>query len=190
MAASMKKQMSEKKESSKGGPNVAGDITSSMFDKSDALAALLKQHAKGVSVRLLESEYDVTQEVTFSAKAGLAIPEHDGLPVYPKIDLEKREIVFDFVPLAEKNKKAKEGKEEKQENPQAEKIAGLFLSTARYQMVFDNFAISSAYVENAKTGKRVAITPTPLGSLTLVDFPFLTALAMEKDGFRVVLKYR
>ena len=190
MAAAMRKQMSEKKESSKGGPNVAGDITKSIFDKTDALSALLNKSAKGVTIRLLESEYDVTQEVTFSAPAGAPIPTHDGLPVFPSIDTTKKAIIFDFVPLAEKNKKKQEGKEEKKENPQAEKIAGLFLSTARYQVVLDNFAVTSAFIENAKTGKRVAITPTPLGNLTMVDFPFLTALSMEKDGFRLLLKYR
>ena len=190
MAAAMKKQMSEKKESSKGGGNVAGDITKSVYDKTDDLAALLREHAKGVSIRLLESEYDVTQEVTFSAPAGAPISSFDGLPVFPKINTTKKEIVFDFVPLAEKNKKKEEGKEAKKENPQAEKLAALFLSTARYQIVFDNFMVNSAYVENAKTGKRVKISTTPLGSLTLVDFPFLTALSMEKDGFRVILNYR
>ncbi len=209
LAAAMRKQVNEKKESGPkaGGDNVAGDLMKSTFEKSDALASMLKQHATDVSVRTIESEYDTTQEVRFSAKWNAPIRGHEGLPIFPTIDAAKKTMVFDFVPLAEKNKKKagkggkkgpKKGQDDdeeensgkKESNPQAEKIAGLFLSTARYQFVLDNVTVTDAYVVNAKTGKKVKITPTALGNLTLVDFPFLSALTMEKDGFRVVIEYR
>lgn len=196
MASAMRKQMSEKKEGpGKTSSDVAGNITRSIFDKSGALEELLKAHGSGVSVRLVESEYDVTQEVSFSAKAGAPVPDHDGLPIFPKYNAKTKELVFDFIKMAEKNKKKKEAKEgedakAEKKNPQAEKVAALFLSTARYQVVLDGMSVKNAFVVNAKSGKKVRIQPSPLGGLTLIDFPFLSALSMEEDGFQLIIELR
>jgi len=181
----MKKEMGKKKSSSSGKKNnVAKNISSNIFQETGELEEKLRKLASDVSIKDVRTDYDVTRVVKFRVQKHVRIPDFNGFPIYPMYKLSRNQLVFNFDSKKFGDKKKKEAKKS---SPQAEKVAALMFSTARYQILLDGFRVKDAYLFGAKEGKKTRLNVIRLGDQSMIDFPFLSALVGKKSGFKVYI---
>ncbi len=169
-----------------GGDNPASGMSKNIFDNKGQLKAELEKIATNVVVEDVNTDFDVIMKASFKAKKGARIPAGSkfasGLPIYPDYDAVKKRMVFNFPSDKKAEKKGKDGQKKPAENPQAKQLAAMMLSTGRYQIIIGGVKIKNVYLVTNKGDDKTRVRAIPMGNVTMINFPFLAAMAKYEDG--------
>ncbi|MCB1174640.1 MAG: hypothetical protein KDK39_13810 [Leptospiraceae bacterium] len=182
----------------------------------DKITDQLKGKIRDFSMSEIKSEHQAGISMALSTTESIRLENQDGMPLIPWLDRKGNKLVFFFRPdnkqdsllkvprttkkaqepePATENRNAVEQPDSKEEqgnpNDQMMELVKAILSSARYQIVLsDSVPVKSVYLQTLSDQKRVDVTVLRLGSQHIIDFPFMSYLMADDQGFDLVVELR
>ncbi|MBN2352642.1 MAG: hypothetical protein JXD23_08760 [Spirochaetales bacterium] len=198
----------EKTGASQGAGN---DLASQIEDTKKNINDTLGSQVKNLSIKKTETEYDVSQEMSFTvprySRLNFGKLEGQDFPFVPVYNAAQKEVVFTFKavktekPADADDAEAPDATEEADAPPadattddssgqgmdvMGRQIAKMMLSSVRYQIILGG-RMDPRRVIIRKGDKETVIKPVTLDSMIMIDIPLYAVYGEDGEAFSVVV---